>query len=168
MQSINVELLVARSRYLSPASATLGYNPVLSNAPDKDKIMLLPEIQGIWMLTHIPRQTSSLIARVIHFTHLPLSNSIQLHPLLSFIHCLPKDQNQDQKSYETMSEIHINTPNAPKPPPFLSQATVANNTVFCSGQLGIDPKTEKMVEGSVKDRTVSLPTGLFNYTFGVS
>lgn len=29
--------------------------------------------------------------------------------------------------------------------------------VYCSGQVGVDPKTGKMVEGSVKDRTVSIP-----------
>ncbi|KAL4918646.1 Endoribonuclease L-PSP/chorismate mutase-like protein [Aspergillus aurantiobrunneus] len=52
-----------------------------------------------------------------------------------------------------MSKIHIRAPNAPKPSPYLSQATVAGNIVFCSGQLGFDPKTGKMVEGSVKDRT---------------
>ncbi|CBF79204.1 hypothetical protein AN7040.2 [Aspergillus nidulans FGSC A4] len=52
-----------------------------------------------------------------------------------------------------MSKIHIRTNNAPAPAPFLSQATVVGNIVFCSGQLGIDPKTGKMVEGTVKDRT---------------
>ncbi|KAI9372735.1 Endoribonuclease L-PSP/chorismate mutase-like protein [Aspergillus egyptiacus] len=52
-----------------------------------------------------------------------------------------------------MSKLHIYTPNAPAPAPHLSQATVVGNIIFCSGQLGIDPKTGKMVEGSVKDRT---------------
>ncbi|KAL4937650.1 hypothetical protein BDV06DRAFT_202453 [Aspergillus oleicola] len=51
------------------------------------------------------------------------------------------------------SKIHIRTPNAPAPSPYLSQATVIGNIAFCSGQLGIDPKTGKMVEGGVKDRT---------------
>lgn len=53
-----------------------------------------------------------------------------------------------------MSKIHVRSSDAPAPAPFLSQATVVGNIVFCSGQLGIDPKTEKIVEGSVKDRTV--------------
>ncbi|KAL4869383.1 hypothetical protein BDV12DRAFT_168045 [Aspergillus spectabilis] len=52
-----------------------------------------------------------------------------------------------------MSKLHIRTNNAPAPSPYLSQATVVGNIVFCSGQLGIDPKTGKMLEGSVKDRT---------------
>ncbi|KAL5335149.1 Endoribonuclease L-PSP/chorismate mutase-like protein [Aspergillus crustosus] len=52
-----------------------------------------------------------------------------------------------------MSKIHIRTDKAPAPSPYLSQATVIGNLVLCSGQLGIDPKTGKMVEGTVKDRT---------------
>ncbi|KAL4965330.1 Endoribonuclease L-PSP/chorismate mutase-like protein [Aspergillus stella-maris] len=51
------------------------------------------------------------------------------------------------------SKIHIRTDKAPAPSPYLSQATVVGNIAFCSGQLGIDPKTGKMVEGTVKDRT---------------
>ncbi|KAL4952411.1 Endoribonuclease L-PSP/chorismate mutase-like protein [Aspergillus filifer] len=49
------------------------------------------------------------------------------------------------------SKIHIRTDKAPAPSPYLSQATVIGNIAFCSGQLGIDPKTGKMVEGTVKD-----------------
>ncbi|OJJ55727.1 hypothetical protein ASPSYDRAFT_60621 [Aspergillus sydowii CBS 593.65] len=52
-----------------------------------------------------------------------------------------------------MSKIHVRSSDAPAPAPFLSQATVVGNIVFCSGQLGVDPKTGKIVEGSVKDRT---------------
>lgn len=36
----------------------------------------------------------------------------------------------------------------------LSQAIVANNTVYCSGAVGVDPSTGKIVEGTVADRTV--------------
>lgn len=46
------------------------------------------------------------------------------------------------------------TKNAPAPIPQLSQAVVYNGMVYCSGSLGIDPATGKMVEGTVKDRTV--------------
>ncbi|KAI5356846.1 Putative YjgF/YER057c/UK114 family, RutC-like superfamily protein [Septoria linicola] len=46
------------------------------------------------------------------------------------------------------------TQNAPPPiPGVLSQAVVANGVVYCSGAVAIDPKTNKMVEGSVGDRT---------------
>ncbi|KIW11096.1 hypothetical protein PV08_10395 [Exophiala spinifera] len=37
--------------------------------------------------------------------------------------------------------------------PLFSQAIVHNGTVYCSGNVGIDPVTSKMVEGSVADRT---------------
>jgi enamine deaminase RidA (YjgF/YER057c/UK114 family) len=53
-----------------------------------------------------------------------------------------------------MSKTPVFTADAPAPPPFLNQATIVGNILFCSGQLGVDPKTGKMVEGSVKDRTV--------------
>lgn len=46
------------------------------------------------------------------------------------------------------------TSKAPAPIPQLSQAVVYNGMVYCSGSLGIDPATGKMVEGTVKDRTV--------------
>ena len=46
----------------------------------------------------------------------------------------------------------VYTANAPKPRPQLSQAIKCNGMVYCSGQLGVDPKTSKVVEGSVKDR----------------
>lgn len=45
------------------------------------------------------------------------------------------------------------TENAPKPIPVLSQAIVHNGVVYCSGQTGTDPKTMKLVEGTIQDRT---------------
>ncbi|EME45483.1 hypothetical protein DOTSEDRAFT_61997 [Dothistroma septosporum NZE10] len=48
----------------------------------------------------------------------------------------------------------ILTENAPKPlPGIYSQAIVANGTVYCSGAIGMDPTTGKIIEGSVADRT---------------
>lgn len=44
---------------------------------------------------------------------------------------------------------------APKPPSFLSQAVRDGGRVYCSGQVGMDPQTGKMIEGTVQDRTVS-------------
>jgi len=38
-------------------------------------------------------------------------------------------------------------------PDVLSQAIVANNTVYCSGAIGVDPATGKLIPGSVGDRT---------------
>ncbi|KKZ61116.1 TdcF protein [[Emmonsia] crescens] len=47
----------------------------------------------------------------------------------------------------------ILTDKAPKPRPVLSQAIVHNDMIYCSGSLGMDPVTEKMVEGTVEART---------------
>ncbi|KAM0424216.1 hypothetical protein ACHAPT_010588 [Fusarium lateritium] len=45
------------------------------------------------------------------------------------------------------------SPNAPTPPPFLSQAISLGNLIFCSGQVAIEPKTGALVKGTVGDRT---------------
>lgn len=46
------------------------------------------------------------------------------------------------------------TENAPKPlAGIYSQAIVANGTVYCSGQVPMDPTTSKLVEGTIGDRT---------------
>ncbi|KAK7514966.1 Endoribonuclease L-PSP/chorismate mutase-like protein [Phyllosticta citriasiana] len=52
------------------------------------------------------------------------------------------------------AKVAILTKNAPPPlPGVLSQGIVANDTVFCSGQVAIDPATGKMVEGDIAART---------------
>jgi enamine deaminase RidA (YjgF/YER057c/UK114 family) len=49
----------------------------------------------------------------------------------------------------------IFTENAPAPlKGIYNQAIVANGTVYCSGSIGVDPKTNKMVEGDIGARTV--------------
>ncbi|EGP89528.1 unnamed protein product [Zymoseptoria tritici ST99CH_1A5] len=46
------------------------------------------------------------------------------------------------------------TKNAPPPlAGVLNQAIIANGTVYCSGQVAIDPATGKMVEGDIGART---------------
>lgn len=52
------------------------------------------------------------------------------------------------------SRIAVTSEEAPKPLPFLSSGLVVGNIVYCSGQVGVDPATGKMVEGTVQDRTV--------------
>lgn len=47
----------------------------------------------------------------------------------------------------------IRTPNAPAAIGPYSQAVEAGGTLYISGQLGIDPKTGKLVEGDVKAQT---------------
>ncbi|KAA8650095.1 RidA family protein [Aspergillus tanneri] len=46
----------------------------------------------------------------------------------------------------------IRTQKAPLPPPFLSQGMIAGDLVYCSGQVGVDPNTGKMVEGPIQNR----------------
>lgn len=44
------------------------------------------------------------------------------------------------------------TSEAPAPIPVLSQALIHGGLVYCSGQVGADPKTGMLVEGDVTDR----------------
>ncbi|EEQ84981.1 hypothetical protein RJZ56_006690 [Blastomyces dermatitidis] len=48
------------------------------------------------------------------------------------------------------------TDKAPAPIPVLSQGIVHNGIVYCSGQVGMDPATGKLVEGTVQDRTAQI------------
>lgn len=45
----------------------------------------------------------------------------------------------------------IMTPNAPKPVGPYSQAVFAGQTLYCSGQIAIDPKTNEVIKGSVQE-----------------
>ncbi|KAJ5682809.1 hypothetical protein N7462_005974 [Penicillium macrosclerotiorum] len=53
----------------------------------------------------------------------------------------------------SLPKVAVKSENAPTPPPFLSQAIVMGDYVFCSGQIGANPKTGALVEGSIQDRT---------------
>jgi 2-iminobutanoate/2-iminopropanoate deaminase len=50
----------------------------------------------------------------------------------------------------------IFTEKAPKPLPQFSQAVKYIGMVYCSGNIGLDPVSWKVVDGTVKDRTVRL------------
>ena len=63
----------------------------------------------------------------------------------------------DRQTGIKMPRTAIKTNSAPKKPPFLSQGLVVDNMVYCSGQVGADPQTGKLVEGSIKERTVLPP-----------
>lgn len=47
----------------------------------------------------------------------------------------------------------ISTENAPKAIATYSQAVEVNNTLYISGQIPIDPKTGKIVDGGIKEQT---------------
>lgn len=48
----------------------------------------------------------------------------------------------------------ISTSAAPPPLPQFVQAVKYNGILFCSGSIGLDPATGKIVEGTVADRTI--------------
>ena len=52
-----------------------------------------------------------------------------------------------------MANKVIHTENAPKAIGPYSQAILAGNTLYISGQIPVDPATEKVVEGGVKEQT---------------
>ena len=54
-----------------------------------------------------------------------------------------------------MKITEVNTPKAPKAVGPYVQANKVGNLIFCSGQLGINPETGKIVEGGV----AALPLG---------
>ncbi|MGL1887509.1 MAG: RidA family protein [Reichenbachiella sp.] len=47
----------------------------------------------------------------------------------------------------------INTKNAPAPIGPYSQATLAGNTLYISGQIAIDPTTEELITSSIEEET---------------
>lgn len=55
----------------------------------------------------------------------------------------------------------ILTQDAPAPSPLMSQGIISNGTVYCSGSLGIDPKTGEFVAGDVSDKTVRIVTKFY-------
>jgi enamine deaminase RidA (YjgF/YER057c/UK114 family) len=58
------------------------------------------------------------------------------------------------------TRIPIRTEKAPLPPPFLSQGIKVGDMIYCSGQVGVDPTTGKMVDGPIQARTVLSPSPL--------
>ncbi|RYZ02295.1 MAG: RidA family protein [Myxococcales bacterium] len=47
----------------------------------------------------------------------------------------------------------ITSPNAPAPVAAYSQAIASGDLLFCSGQIGLDPKTGQMVTGGIEAET---------------
>jgi 2-iminobutanoate/2-iminopropanoate deaminase len=63
----------------------------------------------------------------------------------------------DNKTYEVYKNYHmkqiIKTEKAPKPIGPYSQAVKAGDFLFISGQVAIDPATNEVINGSIKDET---------------
>ncbi|KAF7553404.1 hypothetical protein G7Z17_g3633 [Cylindrodendrum hubeiense] len=59
-----------------------------------------------------------------------------------------------------MSKQAIFTDKAPAPISLFSQAIVRNDMVYCSGMVGLDPKTNSLVDGGVTSQTTQLLNNL--------
>jgi hypothetical protein len=81
--------------------------------------------------------------------------SQKLTPLSTF--ATPLESLTDTPSKMSPAKAIV-TDKAPKPLPQFSSAVKYNGMVYCSGSLGLEPKTFAFVEGGVKEQTVSLIT----------
>ena len=61
-----------------------------------------------------------------------------------------------------MAKKIVFTEKAPKPVGPYSQAVISGNFVFVSGQIPIDPKTSKVIEGGIEAQTVQVLENLKN------
>ncbi|KAJ5747153.1 uncharacterized protein N7511_008849 [Penicillium nucicola] len=52
------------------------------------------------------------------------------------------------------NNVVVLSQDAPAPSPLMSQGIISNGMVYCSGSLGIDPKSGTFVSGDASDRTV--------------
>ena len=52
-----------------------------------------------------------------------------------------------------MSKVIINSPNAPAPVGPYNHSVLANNTLYVSGQIAINPATGELVQDSIEDET---------------
>jgi len=59
----------------------------------------------------------------------------------------------DGNATETTARKVIFTPDAPEPVGPYSQGILAGSTLYCSGQIGIDPVTGTLVEGGIEAET---------------
>ena len=56
----------------------------------------------------------------------------------------------------------IQIPGAPAPIAPYSQGILANNTLYVSGQIAMDPITQELVQGSIQDATKQILTNIGN------
>ena len=55
-----------------------------------------------------------------------------------------------------MSKRIVFTPKAPKPVGSYSQAVICDDLILISGQIPINPQTQKIIQGSIKTQTVQV------------
>ena len=73
---------------------------------------------------------------------------------------MKKDQNPTE--IYNMKRIIINTQKSPNPIGPYNQAILAENTLFISGQIALDPKTMKLKNDSIEEETNQVMTNLKN------
>lgn len=74
-------------------------------------------------------------------------------------HISPLSRPATDTNMSTGKKEVVETDAIPKPFPVMpfSAAVKHGGLVYLSGNIGMDPKTLKLVEGDIKERTVSLP-----------
>ena len=81
-------------------------------------------------------------------------NIIILLAIITLFACSQK------KNKKNMDRKIINTENAPKPIGPYNQAILANNILFISGQIGINPKTNILITGDIENETIQVMLNL--------
>lgn len=61
-----------------------------------------------------------------------------------------------------LSKRIVFTPKAPKPVGSYSQAVICDDLIFISGQIPIDPQTQKIIQGGIEAQTVQVLENLKN------
>ena len=87
---------------------------------------------------------------------LAIQTALSFQPIFTYHRSSSSSSYQRKSSEVNMSSgpIEIKTDGAPKPLGPYSQAVKAGNTIYCSGNIAIDPKTNEIVgNGNVKEET---------------
>ena len=88
---------------------------------------------------------------------LAIQTALSFQPIFTCHRSSSSSSSYQRKSSEvnmSSGPIEIKTDGAPKPLGPYSQAVKAGNTIYCSGNIAIDPKTNEIVgNGNVKEET---------------
>ena len=77
-----------------------------------------------------------------------LQSAVIFVMILAFVHCGPAPH-----AAKLPVKTVISSPNAPKAIGPYSQAIMVGNTLYCSGQIAINPQTGELVTGSIEAET---------------
>jgi 2-iminobutanoate/2-iminopropanoate deaminase len=105
-------------------------------------------------LSRLPTDKTHLISAPHQHCVNSISPHLKVHTsqIIPHFHSPPHYSSQPNTPKMPLKEAVL-TSNAPPPLPFFSQAIKCNGMVYCSGSIGTDPTTLKLVEGGVADRT---------------